>query len=353
MTLAPPTPVRPTTALTTLPEWNALKAHADEMRAVHLRSLFAADAARGERYVSEAAGLYIDYSKHRITDQTLARLFALARATRVPERIEAMFRGDRINTTENRPVLHIALRAPRSASIMVDGRNVVADVHAVLDRMAAFADRVRSGAWTGHTGKRIRTIVNIGIGGSDLGPAMAYEALRFYSDRALVCRFISNVDGADFVEKTHDLDPAETLFIVASKTFTTLETMTNARSARAWLLAALGDEQAVAKHFVAVSTNASEVQKFGIDTANMFEFWDWVGGRYSMESAIGLSTMIAIGPDRFREMLAGSHAMDEHFRSAPLEQKVPALLGLLGLWYGDFFDAQTIGVMPYSQYLAR
>ena len=353
MTLAPPTPVRPTAALTTLPEWNALKAHADEMRAVHLRSLFAADAARGERYVSEAADLYVDYSKHRITDETLARLFALARATRVPERIEAMFRGDRINTTENRPVLHVALRAPRSASIMVDGRNVVADVHAVLDRMAAFADRVRSGAWTGHTGKRIRSIVNIGIGGSDLGPAMAYEALRFYSDRELTCRFVSNVDGADFVEKTHDLDPAETLFIVASKTFTTLETMTNARSARAWLLAALGDEQAVAKHFVAVSTNASEVQKFGIDTANMFEFWDWVGGRYSMESAIGLSTMIAVGPDRFREMLAGSHAMDEHFRTAPLEENVPALLGLLGLWYGDFFDAQTVGVMPYSQYLAR
>jgi len=353
MTLAPPTPVRPTAALTTLPEWNALKAHADEMRAVHLRSLFAADAARGERYVSEAAGLYIDYSKHRITDETLARLFALARATRVPERIEAMFRGDRINTTENRPVLHIALRAPRSASIMVDGRNVVADVHGVLDRMAAFAERVRSGTWTGHTGKRIRSIVNIGIGGSDLGPAMAYEALRFYSDRELTCRFVSNVDGADFVEKTHDLDPAETLFIVASKTFTTLETMTNARSARAWLLAALGDEQAVAKHFVAVSTNASEVQKFGIDTANMFEFWDWVGGRYSMESAIGLSTMIVVGPDRFREMLAGSHAMDEHFRTAPLEGNVPALLGLLGLWYGDFFDAQTVGVMPYSQYLAR
>jgi len=353
MTLAPPTPVRPTAALTTLPEWNALKAHADEMRAVHLRSLFAADAARGERYVSEAAGLYIDYSKHRITDETLARLFALARATRVPERIEAMFRGDRINATENRPVLHIALRAPRSASIMVDGRNVVADVHGVLDRMAAFAERVRSGTWTGHTGKRIRSIVNIGIGGSDLGPAMAYEALRFYSDRELTCRFVSNVDGADFVEKTHDLDPAETLFIVASKTFTTLETMTNARSARAWLLAALGDEQAVAKHFVAVSTNASEVQKFGIDTANMFEFWDWVGGRYSMESAIGLSTMIAVGPDRFREMLAGSHAMDEHFRTAPLEGNVPALLGLLGLWYGDFFDAQTVGVMPYSQYLAR
>ena len=353
MTIAPSKPASAAAKLTASPEWSALKAHADDMRSVHLRSLFAADAARGERYVAEAAGLYVDYSKHRITDETLSRLFALARAARLSDRIGAMFGGERINTTENRPVLHVALRAPRSASIVVDGRNVVADVHAVLDRMAAFADRVRSGAWTGYTGKRIRTIVNIGIGGSDLGPAMAYEALRFYSDRALVCRFVSNVDGADFVEKTADLDPAETLFIVASKTFTTLETMTNARSARAWALNAFGDERAVAKHFVAVSTNAVEVQKFGIDTANMFEFWDWVGGRYSMESAIGLSTMIAIGPERFREMLAGSHAMDEHFRSAPLEQNVPALLGLLGLWYGDFFDAQTVGVMPYSQYLAR
>ena len=353
MTIAPSKPASAAAKLTASPEWSALKAHAADMRSVHLRSLFAADAARGERYVAEAAGLYVDYSKHRITDETLARLFALARAARLPDRIGAMFSGERINITENRPVLHVALRAPRSASIVVDGRNVVTDVHAVLDRMAAFADRVRGGAWTGHTGKRIRTVVNIGIGGSDLGPAMAYEALRFYSDRALVCRFVSNVDGADFVEKTADLDPAETLFIVASKTFTTLETMTNARTARAWSLTALGDERAVAKHFVAVSTNAAEVQKFGIDTANMFEFWDWVGGRYSMESAIGLSTMIAIGPERFREMLAGSHAMDEHFRSAPLEQNVPALLGLLGLWYGDFFDAQTVGVMPYSQYLAR
>jgi len=353
MTIAPSKPASAAAKLTASPEWSALEAHAADMRTVHLRSLFAADKARGERYVAEAAGLYVDYSKHRITDETLARLFALARAARLPDRIGAMFSGERINITENRPVLHVALRAPRSASIVVDGRNVVTDVHAVLDRMAAFADRVRSGAWTGHTGKRIRTVVNIGIGGSDLGPAMAYEALRFYSDRALVCRFVSNVDGADFVEKTADLDPAETLFIVASKTFTTLETMTNARTARAWSLKALGDERAVAKHFVAVSTNAAEVQKFGIDTANMFEFWDWVGGRYSMESAIGLSTMIAIGPERFREMLAGSHAMDEHFRSAPLEQNVPALLGLLGLWYGDFFDAQTVGVMPYSQYLAR
>jgi glucose-6-phosphate isomerase len=264
-----------------------------------------------------------------------------------------MFRGDRINVTENRPVLHVALRAPRSASILVDGRNVVEDVHAVLDRMAEFSTRVRSGAWIGFTGKRIRTIVNIGIGGSDLGPAMAYEALRYYADRSLSCRFVSNVDGADFYEKTHDLDPAETLFIVASKTFTTLETMTNARTGRAWLLKALGDERAVAKHFVAVSTNAAEVQKFGIDTANMFGFWDWVGGRYSMESAIGLSTMIAVGPERFRELLDGSHQMDEHFRTAPLDRNLPVLLGLLGLWYTDFFDAQTIGVMPYSQYLAR
>jgi len=269
------------------------------------------------------------------------------------ERIDAMMRGDRINVTENRPVLHVALRAPRTATIMVDGHNVVADVHAVLDRMASFAERVRSGAWTGHTGKRIRAIVNIGIGGSDLGPAMAYEALRFYTDRTMTFRFVSNIDGADFVEKTRDLDPAETLFIVASKTFTTLETMTNARTARAWALAALGDESAVAKHFVAVSTNAAEVQKFGIDTANMFGFWDWVGGRYSMESAIGLSTMIAIGPDRFAEMLAGSHEMDEHFRTTPFDRNLPALLGLLGLWYTDFFDAQTIAVLPYSQYLAR
>ncbi|HEX5073782.1 MAG TPA: glucose-6-phosphate isomerase [Gemmatimonadaceae bacterium] len=339
--------------LTTLPEWRDLAAHAEEMRSVHLRSLFEADATRGTRLVAEAAGLYMDYSKHRVRSETLDRLFALARATRLNERIEQMFRGDRINVTENRPVLHVALRAPRSASILVDGRNVVDDVHAVLDRMAEFADRVRSGAWTGFTGKRIRTIVNIGIGGSDLGPAMAYEALRFYADRSLTCRFVSNVDGADFYEKTRDLDPADTLFIVASKTFTTLETMTNARTARAWLLERLSDDRAVAKHFVAVSTNAGEVQKFGIDTANMFGFWDWVGGRYSMESAIGLSTMIAIGPQRFREMLDGSHQMDEHFRSTPFERNLPVILGLLGLWYTDFFDAQTAGVMPYSQYLAR
>jgi glucose-6-phosphate isomerase len=353
MTSAPPKSAASPATLTTSPEWRALAQHADAMRTVHLRTLFADDATRGTRFVTEAAGLYIDYSKHRITAETLDRLFAVAKAARLGERIDEMFRGDRINVTENRPVLHTALRSPRSASVVVDGHNVIDDVHEVLDRMGAFADRIRSGAWTGFTGKRIRTVVNIGIGGSDLGPAMAYEALRFYADRALTCRFVSNVDGADFYEKTLDLDPAETLFIVASKTFTTLETMTNARTARAWLLRTLGDERAVAKHFVAVSTNAAEVQKFGIDTANMFGFWDWVGGRYSMESAIGLSTMIAIGPARFRELLDGSHRMDEHFRITPIEQNVPALLGLLGLWYTDFFDAQTIGVMPYSQYLAR
>ena len=339
--------------LTTRPEWRALQAHADQMRGVHLRTLFASDAQRGTRFVAEAAGLYMDFSKHRITSETLEHLVALANSARLTERIAAMFRGDRINVTENRPVLHVALRAPRSASIVVDGHNVVEDVHAVLDRMATFADRIRSGAWTGHTGKRIRNVVNIGIGGSDLGPAMAYEALRFYSDRSITCRFVSNVDGADFAEKTADLDPAETLFIVASKTFTTLETMTNARTARAWALESLGDEKAIARHFVAVSTNAAEVEKFGIDTANMFGFWDWVGGRYSMESAIGLSTMISIGPANFRDMLDGSHQIDEHFRTAPLERNLPVILGLLGLWYTDFFDAQTIGVMPYSQYLAR
>jgi glucose-6-phosphate isomerase len=353
MTTAPAMPPSATATLTTLPEWRALADHAEEMRSLHLRSLFDADPARGSRFVAEAAGLYLDYSKHRVVRDTLERLFALARATRLQERTEQMFAGDRINVTENRPVLHVALRAPRSARIVVDGRNVVDDVHAVLDRMADFANRVRSGAWTGFTGKRIRTIVNVGIGGSDLGPAMAYEALRFYSDRSLACRFVSNVDGTDFLEKTWDLDPAETLFIIASKTFTTLETMANARTARAWLLEALGDERAVARHFVAVSTNAREVETFGIDTANMFGFWDWVGGRYSMQSAIGLSTMIAIGPERFREMLDGSHQMDEHFRTAPLERNLPAILGLLGVWYTDFFDAQTVGVMPYSQYLAR
>ena len=352
MTTAPA--ISPATAtLTTLPEWRDLAVHAEEMRSVHLRSLFDADATRGTRLVAEAAGLYMDYSKHRVRSETLERLFGLAKACRLHDRIEQMFRGDRINVTENRPVLHVALRAPRSASILVDGRNVVEDVHAVLDRMADFSTRVRSGAWTGFTGKRIRTIVNIGIGGSDLGPAMAYEALRYYADRSLACRFVSNVDGADFYEKTHDLDPAETLFIVASKTFTTLETMTNARTARAWLLKALGDERAVAKHFVAVSTNAAEVQKFGIDTANMFGFWDWVGGRYSMDSAIGLSTMLAIGPDNFRAMLDGFHQMDEHFRTAPFERNLPVLMGLLGVWYTDFFGAQTVAVLPYEQYLKR
>jgi glucose-6-phosphate isomerase len=353
MTTAPAMPAESTTTLTELPEWRALAAHADDMRSAHLRSLFADDPSRGAQFAGEAAGLYVDYSKHRVTSETLRRLFALANAARLRERTGAMFRGERINVTENRPVLHTALRAPRSASIMVDGHNVVPDVHAVLDRMAAFSNRIRGGEWTGFTGKRIRAVVNIGIGGSDLGPAMAYEALRYYTDRSITCRFVSNVDGVDFQEKTRDLDPAETLFIVASKTFTTLETMTNARTARGWTLAALGDERAIAKHFVAVSTNAAEVEKFGIDPAIMFEFWDWVGGRYSMESAIGLSTMIAIGPERFREMLDGSHAMDEHFRTAPLERNIPAILGLIGLWYADFFNAQTVGVMPYSQYLAR
>jgi len=342
-----------TTTVTDLPAWHALVGHATRMRDVHLRTLFADDPSRGERFVAEGAGLYLDYSKHRATAETMRLLFELARAVRLPERTAAMFRGDRINTTEDRSVLHIALRAPRGASIVVDGRNVVEDVHAMLDRMAAFADQVRDGTWLGHTGKRIRAVVNIGIGGSDLGPAMAYGALRFYSDRGLTFRFISNVDGADFLEQTADLDPAETLFIVASKTFTTLETMTNARTARAWLLESLGSERAVARHFVAVSTNAGEVERFGIDPANMFGFWDWVGGRYSMDSAIGLSTMIAIGPGRFHEMLAGFHAMDEHFRSTPLEQNLPVIMGMLGIWYGDFFDAQTVAVLPYSQYLAR
>ena len=353
MTTAPIGPATTPTPLTDLPEWHALESHAADMQSVHLRSLFASDATRGTRFTAEAAGLYVDYSKHRVTGETIDHLTALAAARGLREQIAAMMRGDRINVTENRPVLHVALRAPRSASIIVDGRNVVDDVHEVLDRMAAFAERVRSGAWTGYTGKRIRAVVNIGIGGSDLGPAMAYEALRAYSMRSLTFRFVSNVDGADFAEKTRDLDPAETLFIVASKTFTTLETMTNARTARAWLLGALGEDAAVAKHFVAVSTNAQEVKKFGIDTANMFEFWDWVGGRYSMEAAIGLSTVIAIGPERFRELLDGSHAMDEHFRTAPFDRNVPVMLGLLGLWYTDFFDAETVAVLPYSQYLAR
>jgi glucose-6-phosphate isomerase len=341
------------TRLTERPAWQALAAHYETVKDAHLRDLFAADPARGERLTAEAVGLYLDYSKHRITDETIRLLVALAEECGLRERIEAMFRGEKINTTENRAVLHTALRAPRDATIMVDGVNVVPEVHAVLDRMADFADRVRGGAWTGHSGRRIRNVVNIGIGGSDLGPVMAYEALRAYSARDMIFRFVSNVDGTDFAEATRDLDPAETLFIVASKTFTTLETMTNARSARAWLLAAVPDEQAIARHFVALSTNANEVAKFGIDTANMFEFWDWVGGRYSMESAIGLSTMIAVGPDNFRAMLAGFHAMDEHFRTAPFEQNLPALMGLLGLWYNNFFGAETVAVLPYDQYLKR
>ena len=323
------------------------------MRDVHLRDLFAKDATRGERLTAEAAGLYLDYSKNRVMDETLALLVALAEAAGVRGRMDAMFAGEKINVTERRPVLHVALRAPRTASIIVDGENVVPQVHAVLDRMAAFAERLRSGTWTGFTGRRIRNVVNIGIGGSDLGPVMAYEALRHESHRDLTCRFVSNVDGADFLEATRDLEPAETLFVVASKTFTTLETLTNARTARAWLLRALGDERAVARHFVAVSTNAPEVRQFGIDTENMFPFWDWVGGRYSLWSAIGLSLMLAIGPVAFRAMLAGAHDMDEHFRTAPFARNLPVLLALIGLWYDDFFGAETYAVLPYSQYLAR
>jgi len=342
-----------TSPLTERPSWRALTTHYREIAGMSLRDLFAADPARGERLTVEAVGLYLDYSKHRVTDETLRHLLALAEESELPGRIAAMFGGEKINITEDRAVLHVALRAPRDATILVDGENVVPAVHEVLDRMAAFADRVRSGAWTGHTGKRIRTVVNIGIGGSDLGPVMAYEALRHYSDRALTCRFVSNVDGTDFAEATRDLDPAETLFIVASKTFTTLETMTNARTARDWTLRALSDEAAVARHFVAVSTNAKAVAAFGIDTANMFGFWDWVGGRYSMDSAIGLSTMLAIGPDGFRQMLAGFHAMDEHFRTAPLAENLPALMGLLTVWYADFFGAETVAVLPYEQYLKR
>jgi glucose-6-phosphate isomerase len=342
-----------TVSLTKRPEWHALGAHYAQIEPLHLRQLFADDPTRGERLTTEAVGIYLDYSKNRITDETVRLLIALAEAAGLRERIEAMFSGEKINVTENRAVLHVALRAPRDAVIEVDGENVVPAVHAVLDKMADFSNRVRSGAWSGHTGKRIRNVVNIGIGGSDLGPVMAYEALRHYTDRALTFRFVSNVDGTDFAEATRDLDPAETLFIVASKTFTTLETMTNARSARAWLLQAFGDEAAVAKHFVAVSTNAKEVAAFGIDTANMFEFWDWVGGRYSMESAIGLSTMIAIGSDNFRAMLAGFHAMDEHFRTTPFERNLPVLMALLGIWYADFFGAETVAVLPYDQYLKR
>ena len=339
--------------LTELPAWKALTAHYEKIRGVHLRTLFADDASRGERLALSAEGFYFDYSKHRVTDETLKLLIDLANESNLRERIDAMFRGDKINVTENRAVLHVALRAPRDETIMVDGKNVVPEVHEVLDRMASFSNRIRSGAWTGHTGKRIRAVINVGIGGSDLGPVMAYEALRHYSDRSLTMRFVSNVDGTDFAEATQDLDPAETLFIISSKTFTTLETMTNAHTARDWSLRTLGDEKAVAKHFVAVSTNAAEVTKFGIDTANMFGFWDWVGGRYSMDSAIGLSTMIAVGPDNFRAMLAGFHAIDEHFRTTPFERNIPVLMGLLALWYNDFFGAQTVGVFPYEQYLKR
>ena len=340
--------------LTSRPAWKALQAHHEEVRQVHLRELFANDAKRGERLAIEAAGLYLDYSKNRVTDQTLKLLVQLAEESGLRTRIDAMFRGEKINITENRAVLHVALRAPRDRSIVVDGENVVPEVHAVLDKMSAFADRVRSGEWKGHTGKRIRNVVNIGIGGSDLGPVMAYEALRHYSEREMTFRFISNVDSTDFAEAVHDLDPAETLFIVASKTFTTLETMTNAGSARDWSLQGLGgDTKAVAKHFVAVSTNGAKVSEFGIDTANMFGFWDWVGGRYSMDSAIGLATMLAIGPDNFRALLDGFHEMDEHFRTTPFESNLPVLMGLLSVWYSDFFGAQTVAVLPYEQYLKR
>jgi glucose-6-phosphate isomerase len=339
--------------LTRRPEWAALQEHYRKIKEVHLRQLFADDPKRGERLTAEAVGLYFDYSKHRITDETIRLLVQLAEACGLRERIDAMCRGDKINRTEDRAVLHVALRAPKGRSIVVDGEDVVPQVHAVLERMADFAQRVRSGAWTGYTGKRIRHVINVGIGGSDLGPVMAYEALKAYSARDMTFRFVSNVDGTDFAEATRDLDPAETLFIISSKTFTTLETMTNAHTARDWSLRALGDEKAIAKHFVAVSTDVPEVTTFGIDTANMFGFWDWVGGRYSMDSAIGLSTMIAIGPDHFRAMLAGFHAMDEHFRTAPLERNLPVLMGLLAVWYNNFFGAQTVGVFPYDQYLKR
>jgi glucose-6-phosphate isomerase len=340
--------------LTKRKAWKALQAHHGNVRGTHLRTLFADDAARGERLAVEAAGIFLDYSKNRVTDETLKLLVQLAEESGLRSRIDAMFRGEKINVTEKRAVLHVALRAPKGSSIVVDGENVVPQVHAVLDRMADFAKRIRSGEWKGHTGKRIRNVINIGIGGSDLGPVMAYEALKYYSDRALTFRFVSNVDGTDFAEAVHDLDPSETLFIVSSKTFTTLETMTNAHSARAWSLAGLGgDEKSIARHFVAVSTNAAEVAKFGIDTANMFGFWDWVGGRYSMDSAIGLSTMVAIGPEKFRAMLDGFHEMDEHFRTAPFERNLPVLMGLVGVWYSDFFGAETVAVLPYEQYLKR
>jgi len=341
-------------SLLALPAWKALEKHSKEISKTNLRQLFDKDPQRGTRYTTDAVGLFLDYSKNRITDETLKLLLQLAEERGLKHHIEAMFRGDKINITENRAVLHVALRAPKGESIMVDGKDVVPEVHAVLDKMSAFSDRVRGGAWKGHTGKRIRNIVNIGIGGSDLGPVMAYEALKYYSQRDLTFRFVSNVDGTDFVEAVRDLAADETLFLVASKTFTTLETMTNAHAARAWALKGLGgDESAIAKHFVAISTNAKEVARFGIDTENMFGFWDWVGGRYSMDSAIGLSTMLAIGPENFRAMLSGFHQMDEHFRSAPFEKNLPVLMGLLTVWYTDFFDAQTQAVLPYEQYLKR
>ena len=341
-------------ALTQRKAWKALAAHQKKAEKLQLRKLFAADPERGTRMTVEAAGLFLDYSKNRITEQTLMLLFSLAKESALREAIDAMFRGDKINLTENRAVLHVALRAPRDAVIVVDGKNVVPEVHAVLDKMEAFARRVRSGEWTGHTGKRIRNVINIGIGGSDLGPVMAYEALKHYSERSMTFRFVSNVDGIDFVEATHDLDAEETLFVVSSKTFTTLETMTNAQSARAWLLEKPGgDTKAVARHFVAVSTNAEKVAAFGIDTANMFGFWDWVGGRYSMDSAIGLSTMLAIGPENFRAMLHGFHEMDEHFRAAPFEKNLPVLMALISIWNNDFLGAETVAVLPYEQYLKR
>ncbi len=343
----------PIVPLALRPSWKALEAHSKKLGDVPLRKLFADDPTRGERLAIDAVGLSLDYSKNRVTDETLDLLVKLANESDLRGRIDAMFRGDKINVTENRAVLHTALRAPRGTSVVVDGENVVPEVHAVLDRMATFADAIRSGTWKGFTGKRIRNVINIGIGGSDLGPVMAYEALKFYSDRSLNFRFVSNVDGTDFAEATHDLDPAETLFIVCSKTFTTLETMTNARTARNWLTADLKYEESIAKHFVAVSTNEKEVTKFGVDRANMFGFWDWVGGRYSMDSAIGLSTMIAIGPSGFRELLAGFHAIDEHFRTAPFERNLPVLMGLLTVWYVNFLGAETIAVLPYDQYLKR
>jgi glucose-6-phosphate isomerase len=335
------------------PAWELLRKHYHDVEGLHLRQLFAEDRMRGEKLTAEAAGIYLDYSKNRITDETLRLLLQLAHESGLRERLDAMFRGDRINISENRAVLHVALRAPRGSAIMHDGQNVVPEVHAVLDRMADFAHRMRSGAWKGHTGKRIRSVINVGIGGSDLGPVMAYEALKHYSERTMTFRFVSNVDGTDFIEAVRDLDPAETLFIISSKTFTTLETMTNAHTARDWLLAGLKVDEAIARHFVAVSTHAQEVAKFGIDTANMFGFWDWVGGRYSMDSAIGLSTMLAIGPDNFRAMLDGFHQVDEHFRTAPFERNLPVLMGLLAVWYNNFFGAQTVAALPYEQYLKR